>query len=70
MFVVLNNIWNVDTRRLFIQPNINIKTDAANPNEIVFVGGVNDKIRIVIPKNIEDITIEEFDDKDILAALK
>ena len=31
---------------------------------------LNDKIRIVIPKNIEDITIEEFDDKDILAALK
>lgn len=70
MFVVLNNIWNVDTRRLFIQPNINIKTDAANPNEIVFVGGVNDKIRIDISK-VEtinpdngkkvDITINKLD---------
>ena len=49
-FVVLNNIWNVDNRRLFIQPNINIKTDTTNPNEIVFVGGNNDKVRIDINK--------------------
>ncbi|MCR4743275.1 MAG: 3-dehydroquinate synthase [Treponema sp.] len=31
---------------------------------------LNDKIRIVMPKNIGDIIIEEVDDKDILAALK
>ena len=35
-FKVVNNRWDSSKKQLFIQPNVNIKTDITNPNEIVF----------------------------------
>ena len=52
---------------MFIQPNINIKTDETNPNEIDFD---NDGVRLdivkresssVIPRKITDITFNKLD---------
>lgn len=66
-FKVLTNVWDAQQQRLFIQPNINIKTDYTNPNEIVFENGV----RIDIMKQTQlnetngklvDITINKLDD--------
>ena len=38
-FYSLSNRWDSIAHRLFIQPNINIKGDATNPDEIVFEDG-------------------------------
>lgn len=70
LFKVYSNKWtgtNKDEEnRIFIQPNINIKTDATNPNELVF----DDKTRIDInqildkttyPNKIVDITFDKLD---------
>lgn len=70
LFKVYSNKWtgiNGDKEnRLFIQPNVNIKTDPTNPNEIVF----EDKTRIDInqvldketyPGKTIDITFDKLD---------
>ena len=60
-FKVMTNYYSSDTKNLFIQPNINIKSDATNPNEIVFNNGV----RVDIIQNIDgkgkDITFNKLD---------
>lgn len=33
---VISNRWDATAKRLFIQPNINIKSDDTNPNELVY----------------------------------
>ena len=66
-FKVITNCWDNNLKQLFIQPNINIKTDETNPNEIVFD---NDGVRLdivkresssVIPRKITDITFNKLD---------
>lgn len=54
-FTVMTNRWDETAKRLFIQPNINIKTDLTNPNEIVF----NDGTRVDIIKTISTTTIPD-----------
>lgn len=39
LYKVATNRWDNTAKRLFIQPNINIKPDDTNPNEIVFGDG-------------------------------
>ncbi len=65
-FTVRSNRWDGTAHRLFVQPNINIKTDDTNPNEIVFdVNGV----RINIIKKMgtsasgerKDVTFNKLD---------
>lgn len=60
-FKVRTNYYSSGTKNLFIQPNINIKSDATNPNEIVFNNGV----RVDIIQNIDgkgkDITFNKLD---------
>ena len=60
-FKVMTNYYSSSTKNLFIQPNINIKSDATNPNEIVF----NDGTRVDIVQNInssgKDITFNKLD---------
>lgn len=60
-FKVMTNYYSSGTKNLFIQPNINIKSDATNPNEIVFNNGV----RVDIIQNIDgkgkDITFNKLD---------
>ena len=60
-FKVKTNYYSSGTKNLFIQPNINIKSDATNPNEIVF----NDGTRVDIVQNInssgKDITFNKLD---------
>ena len=60
-FKVMTNYYSSGTKNLFIQPNINIKSDATNPNEIVF----NDGTRVDIVQNInssgKDITFNKLD---------
>lgn len=60
-FTLISNKWDGSTKRLFIQPNINIKTDPSNPNEIVF--DVN-SVRVDINKvtsGSKDITFNKLD---------
>lgn len=66
-FKVITNVWNSTKKQLFIQPNINIKTDLTNPNEIVFD---NDGVRLdiiqeisstVVPRKKTDITFNKLD---------
>lgn len=70
LFKVYSNKWTGingdEENRLFIQPNVNIKTDPTNPNEIVF----EDKTRIDInqvldketyPGKTVDITFDKLD---------
>ena len=66
-FKVVNNRWDSSKKQLFIQPNVNIKTDITNPNEIVFD---NNGARVdihkvvsptVIPRKITDVTFEILD---------
>lgn len=60
-FKVITNICTPEKKVLFIQPNINIKSDDTNPNEIVFDNGV----RVDITKKMngeKDITIDRLDD--------
>lgn len=65
-FVVITNQWDSTTKQLFIQPNINIKSDATNPNEIVFNDGTRVDIlqqfssSIVEGENVE-VTFEKLD---------
>ena len=60
-FKVMTNYYSSGTKNLFIQPNINVKSDATNPNEIVFNNGV----RVDIIQNIDtkgkDITFNKLD---------
>ena len=76
-FKVMTNEWTDDKienengisyykRQIFVQPNINIKTDDTNPNEIVFEDGTRIDIlkrtRInEITGDLEDITFNKLD---------
>ena len=65
-FVIITNKWDSETKRLFIQPNINIKTDDTNPNEIIFADGTRmDIIKTTSDEIVEgktvDITIDKLD---------
>ena len=66
-FKVITNLWTSSTKQLFIQPNINIKTDDTNPNEIVFDDN-NCRVDIIktvsstlVPGKETDITLEKLD---------
>lgn len=39
LYRVMTNKWDDEAKRLFVQPNINIKSDDTNPNELVFDSG-------------------------------
>lgn len=70
-FVIFTNEWNSTIKQLFIQPNINIKSDDTNPNEIVFDDGTRVDIikRIsttLVPGKTTDITFERLDDSQWL----
>lgn len=58
-YKTISNKWgnSASDHRLFIQPNINIKSDATNPNEIVFENGV----RIDIKKQSYYVDDREID---------
>lgn len=63
-YKVLNNLWGPSTKRLFIQPNINILPDDTNPDEIVFENGA--RIDIVkktrtVDGEVVDITFNKLD---------
>lgn len=66
-FKIITNCWDSSLKQLFIQPNINIKSDDTNPNEIVFDsnGSRLDIIKTtsttLIPGKTVDITIEKLD---------
>lgn len=66
-FVIKTNQWNATTKQLFIQPNINIKSDATNPDEIVFdnagerVDIIQAKSTTLVPGKTIDITIDKLD---------
>lgn len=66
-FKILNNRWDSTAKRLFVQPNINIKSDATNPNEIVFDNN-NARIDInkttsttIVPRKVTDTTFDRLD---------
>ena len=64
--MIITNKWDSETKRLFIQPNINIKTDDTNPNEIIFADGTRmDIIKTTSDEIVEgktvDITIDKLD---------
>lgn len=56
-FKIITNKIQDNECQLFIQPNINIKTDDFNPNEIVF----DDGTRIDIIKKTKDVNGEKID---------
>ena len=65
-FTIITNRWDSTAKRLFIQPNINIKTDLTNPNEIVFNDGTRVDIiktisTTVVPGQNIDITFNKLD---------
>lgn len=66
-FVIMTNYWDTSVHQLFIQPNINIKPDATNPNEIVFddnmqrVDIIETTSTTVVEGKTTDITIEKLD---------
>ena len=66
-FKVITNLWSDDTKQLFIQPNINIKSDETNPNEIVFddagqrVDIIKTTSSTIVPGKETDITFEKLD---------
>ena len=66
-FKIITNCWDSSLKQLFIQPNINIKSDDTNPNEIVFDsnGSRLDIIKTtsttLIPGKTVDITMEKLD---------
>ena len=60
-FKVMTNYYSSGTKNLFIQPNINIKSDATNPNEIVFNNGVRVDIIQNIDSKGKDITFNKLD---------
>lgn len=67
-FIVRSNKWGsqVSDHRLFIQPNINIKPDTTNPNEIVFDNGVRVDIKenhtVTSAGKTIDTTFNKLDD--------
>ena len=60
-FKVMTNYYSSSTKNLFIQPNINIKSDATNPNEIVFNNGVRVDITQNINSSGKDVTFNKLD---------
>ena len=62
---IISNRWDGTAKRLFIQPNINIKSDDTNPNELVFSeNGVRMDIKKYSTKNNsnpEDWTFDKLD---------
>jgi len=65
LYKVMSNRWDNSDKRLFIQPNINIKSDETNPNEIVFDDGTRVDInkQYWINNGVEvDITFDKLDD--------
>lgn len=66
-FVIITNKWDESNHRLFIQPNINIKSDLTNPNEIYFpnqdsrVDIIQTISTSVIPGKNTDITFNKLD---------
>ena len=67
-FKVKTNIYSSDKKVLFIQPNINIKSDKTNPNEIVFSDGT----RVDIKQNLsgdKDITFNKLDNTQWIVTL-
>lgn len=60
-FKVMTNYYSSGTKNLFIQPNINVKSDATNPNEIVFNNGVRVDIVQSIDSKGKDITFNKLD---------
>lgn len=66
-FKIMTNYWDEDTKQLFIQPNINIKSDDTNPDEIVF-DNAGERVDIIktlnstlVPGKNTDVTIEKLD---------
>ena len=66
-FTVITNRWDDTAHRLFIQPNINIKPDLTNPNELVFdqsgtrVDIIMTTSTTVVPGKTTDITFDKLD---------
>lgn len=66
-FKIITNCWDSSLKQLFIQPNINIKSDDTNPNEIVFDSNdsrldiVKTTSTTLVPGKTVDITIEKLD---------
>ena len=71
-FKVVNNRWDNSKKQLFIQPNVNIKTDITNPNEIVFDNNgarvdINKTISTtVVPRKTTDTTFNPLDNSQWL----
>lgn len=66
-FKVMTNLWEENTKQLFIQPNINIKSDETNPDEIVF-DNAGERVDIIktlnntlVPNKQTDVTFEKLD---------
>lgn len=65
-FTVITNNWDSNLKQIFIQPNINIKSDATNPNEIVFDDGTRVDIvetfsSTLVPGEDVNITFNKLD---------
>lgn len=63
-FSIIQNYWQGSTHQLFIQPNINIKTDDTNPPELIFENGVRIDIKkktAVINGKTVDVTFDKLD---------
>ena len=71
-FKAVNNRWDSSKKQLFIQPNVNIKTDITNPNEIVFDNNgarvdINKTISTtVVPRKTTDTTFNPLDNSQWL----
>lgn len=63
-FVIKTNRWDTTAKRLFIQPNINIKSDLTNPDEIVFLLKNNTRIRLAIQASIDNGVDKTFNKLD------
>ena len=65
LFKIMTNHWDNNLQQLFVQPNINIKSDETNPNEIVFENGVRLDINQVMNKNdyVPNKTVDATFDK-------
>jgi hypothetical protein len=64
LYQVMTNRWDDEAQRLFIQPNINIKSDETNPNELVFDDGTRIDIKKQYWTNNDvevDITFDKLD---------
>ena len=65
LYKVMTNRWDDTVKRLFIQPNINIKSDETNPNELVFDNGIRVDIQKQVYTNDSgkeiDITFDKLD---------